>query len=172
MKKLTFIIIILFLSSCSKEEVKLKDSTPSNSNIELKDPGTWGLHLHLSRDFLYFAEIDCYPPAINCFDEFWVWGSTTLQDCTSKADSIYYYFDYAYRNDITDQFFENYDWEEIFPGLRSSFVDSIVDGYYYITMVENTNDTDVKIYIVLEDSVGEQNWDENDVVYALPIDVQ
>lgn len=173
MKKLFYILIVLLIASCSKDNYTDDSALSDNdqiSNNELKTG--WGLNWHIVTDFPKLGDIWCPKPPINCFDEIVVVGVTTLDNCTAKKDTIYYYLSHYYSNDSVDYFLDNYDWDEVFPGLRTSMVDSIIAGYYQIFMVENTYEPDVEIYMVLDDEVNEQNWDDSDVIYAMPIDVQ
>ena len=164
--------MVLLLVSCSKENVVNSDEFSNDQSVNTDLKTGWGLNWHLVLDFPEWGDVECYKPAYNCFDEIVIVGVVNLENCTSKADTIYYYFSYFYDNDSISYFFDSYDWDEIFPGLRSSLVDSIADGHYYLTMRESSEDSDRKIYMLLESSVSEENYDDDDVIYALPIEVQ
>jgi hypothetical protein len=130
MKKIIFpaVIAILFLVSCTNNELALNESEILEPNNELKDspPDDWGIHR------VFTGEI-CEPPAVNCFDDIII---TPGDDERKSANALDTY--------LTDNpadikaFFLSDEYKSVFPNLsnKPEFLSRLRSGKYSAMKVD------------------------------------
>lgn len=159
----TLLGISFLFQNCSKNSsVFEKNNDIFETKTYLKSE-PWGIHTHLITDFPEFGDIWCGFPPIDCFDD-------VVITANSATYTVYMQLVSAWNNDTIPSFFENCNYETVFPGLTTQTVIDIIDEKLLLIMRESTKDLTTEIWIILDGDSDVNDFDvEEDVVYAMPL---
>lgn len=153
-------VIILF--SCNKDV----ETTPIYTTDEIQAsevPHGWGIHRRLVTDFpTPNSSFFCGPPAINCYDEIVISSISPEQD-------VYDLFSESFVNNDLGNFFENQNYQIIFPGLTSQVIDDLSNGTTKFIMQSSTNSSTTEMWVIVDSSVESDDLSESDVILAMPL---